>query len=447
MFQNLSEKLSAVFERLRRSGKLTEADIDSALGEVKMALLEADVNFRVVKQFTKRVKEKAIGAEIFKSLTPTQQVVKIVMDELIVLLGGERAKLTVAPQKPTVILMAGLQGSGKTTTCSKLALHLRKSDHKSPLLVACDVYRPAAVKQLEVLGAQLDVPVFTMPSGTRPVEIARAAIEHARNKELDTVIIDTAGRLHIDDEMMNEVRELKEATKPHEILLVVDAMTGQDAVNSAKSFNDLLELTGVILTKLDGDARGGAALSIREVTGKPIKFVGIGEKSSALEPFHPDRMAQRILGMGDVLTLIEKAQATMDEEKMKEMEQRLREAEFNFNDFLSQLNQIKRMGPLSQLLSMIPGFSSVPGLDQLSFDDKNFKRFEAIILSMTPEERSFPDVIDGSRRKRIATGSGNDIQNVNALLKQFSQMRQMMKNLGAMTKKHSRLSRFFGGRA
>ncbi|HOY66280.1 MAG TPA: signal recognition particle protein [Candidatus Ozemobacteraceae bacterium] len=447
MFQNLSEKLSAVFERLRRSGKLTEADIDAALSEVKMALLEADVNFRVVKQFTKRVKEKAVGAEIFKSLTPTQQVVKIVMDELIVLLGGERAKLTVAPQKPTVILMAGLQGSGKTTTCSKLALHLRKSDHKSPLLVACDVYRPAAVKQLEVLGAQLDVPVFTMPSGTRPVEIARAAIEHARDKELDTVIIDTAGRLHIDDEMMNEVRELKEATRPHEILLVVDAMTGQDAVNSAKSFNDLLELTGIILTKLDGDARGGAALSIREVTGKPIKFVGIGEKSSALEPFHPDRMAQRILGMGDVLTLIEKAQATMDEEKMKEMEQRLREAEFNFNDFLSQLNQIKRMGPLSQLLSMIPGFSSVPGLDQLSFDDKNFKRFEAIILSMTPEERSFPDVIDGSRRKRISTGSGNDIQSVNALLKQFSQMRQMMKNLGAMSKKHSRLSKFFGGRA
>ncbi len=446
MFQNLSGKLAAVFERLRRSGKLTEADIDAALSEVKMALLEADVNFRVVKQFTKRVKEKAVGAEIFKSLTPTQQVVKIVMDELIVLLGGERAKLTVASQKPTVILMAGLQGSGKTTTCAKLALHLRKNDRKSPLLVACDVYRPAAVKQLEVLGGQLDVPVFTMPSGTRPVEIARAAIEYARDKDLDTVIIDTAGRLHIDEEMMNEVRELKETTKPHEILLVVDAMTGQDAVNSAKSFNELLELSGIILTKLDGDARGGAALSIREVTGKPIKFVGIGEKSSALEAFHPDRMAQRILGMGDMMTLIEKAQATMDAEKMKEMEQRLREAEFNFNDFLSQLNQIKSMGPLSQLLSMIPGFSSVPGLDQLSFDDKNFKRFEAIILSMTPEERSFPDVIDGSRRKRISTGSGNDIQSVNALLKQFSQMRQMMKSLGSMGKK-SRLSRFFGGRA
>lgn len=446
MFQNLSGKLAAVFERLRRSGKLTEADIDAALGEVKMALLEADVNFRVVKQFTKRVKEKAVGSEIFKSLTPTQQVVKIVMDELIVLLGGERAKMTVASQKPTVILMAGLQGSGKTTTCAKLALHLRKSDRKSPLLVACDVYRPAAVKQLEVLGSQLDVPVFTMPSGTRPVEIARAAIEHARDKDFDTVIIDTAGRLHIDEEMMNEVRELKEATKPHEILLVVDAMTGQDAVNSAKSFNDLLELTGIVLTKLDGDARGGAALSIREVTGKPIKFVGIGEKSSAIEPFHPDRMAQRILGMGDVMTLIEKAQSTMDEEKMKEMEKRLREAEFNFNDFLDQLNQIKRMGPLSQLLSMIPGFSSVPGLDQLSFDDKNFKRFEAIIHSMTPEERSFPDMIDGSRRKRISNGSGNDVQSVNALLKQFSQMRQMMKSLGSMGKKSSRLSKFFGGR-
>jgi signal recognition particle subunit SRP54 len=435
MFENLSGKLFAVFEKLRKSGKLTEADIDAALGEVKIALLEADVNFRVVKQFMKRVKDKAVGQEIFKSLTPSQHVVKIVLDELAVLLGGTQAKITYSPKKPTVILMAGLQGSGKTTTAAKLALHFRKQERKKPLLVACDIYRPAAVKQLEVLGHQLDVPVFSQPPGTRPVAIAEAAIEHARNEDLDVVIIDTAGRLHIDDDMMAEIKELRDTTKPHEILLVVDAMTGQDAVSIAKSFNDLLELSGVVLTKLDGDARGGAALSIREVTGKPIKFVGIGEKLSALEPFFPDRMAQRILGMGDVLTLIEKAQANMDEEKMKELESRMREAEFNFNDFLDQLQQIKNMGPLDQLLSMIPGFSSLPKVDDLSFDNKNFKRFEAIILSMTPEERTKPDIICGGRRKRIAAGSANTIQDVNMLLKQFNQMRQMMKNFANMGKK------------
>ncbi|NLI77961.1 MAG: signal recognition particle protein [Candidatus Riflebacteria bacterium] len=445
MFQNLSEKLASIFDKLRRSGKLTEKDIDAALSEVKMALLEADVNFKVVKQFTKRVKDKAVGAEIFKSLTPTQQVVKIVMEELTTLLGGERAKITFSPRKPTVFLIAGLQGSGKTTTCAKLALHLRKNDKKNPLLVACDIYRPAAVKQLEVLGQQLGVPVFSRPPGTKPAEIAAAAVEHAREQDLDVVIVDTAGRLHIDEEMMGEVKGLKEALGPHEILLVVDAMTGQDAVTIAKSFNELLELTGIILTKLDGDARGGAALSIREVTGKPIKFVGLGEKSSALEPFYPERMAQRILGMGDVLTLIEKAQSEMDEEKMKELESRIREAEFNFNDFLDQLNQIKRMGPLDQLLGMIPGFSGVPKLSEMSFDDKNFKRFEAMILSMTPAERTNPDLIDGSRRKRIAAGSANSIQNVNMLLKQFGQMRQMMKNLSSMTKR-SKLSKFFGGK-
>ncbi len=443
MFQNLSEKLSGIFEKLRRSGKLTEADIDAALNEVKMALLEADVNFKVVKNFTKRVKEKAVGAEIFKSLTPTQMVVKFVMEELTTLLGGTQAKLTVSPRKPTVILMAGLQGSGKTTTTAKLALHLRKEEKKIPILVACDVYRPAAIKQLEVLGNQLGVPVFSKPTGARPAEIAREAIEHAREQNLDTVIIDTAGRLHIDEDMMNEIKELRDTAQPHEVLLVVDAMTGQEAVTIAKTFNETLELTGIVLTKLDGDARGGAALSIREVTGKPIKFVGIGEKASALEPFHPERMAQRILGMGDVLTLIEKAQAHMDEEKMKELETRMRQAEFNFNDFLDQLNQIKKMGPLDQLLSMIPGFSSiVPKMDGVSFDSKNFKRFEAIILSMTPEERATPDLIDGGRRKRIAKGSGNGIQEVNQLLKQFNQMRTMMKNLGAMAKK-SRLGSMF----
>ncbi len=444
MFQNLSEKFFSIFDRLRKSGKLSEKEIDAAMSEVKIALLEADVNFKVVKQFTNRVKAKAIGADVLKSLTPAQQVVKIVLDELTGLLGGKQEKLTYSSKKPTVILMAGLQGSGKTTTCAKLGLHLRKGEGKSLLLVACDVYRPAAVKQLEILGNQLGIPVFSKPPGTRPADIARAAIDHAKENDVDVVIIDTAGRLQIDEEMMAEVREIKEVTSPHEILLVVDSMTGQGAVNIAKGFNEILELSGIVLSKLDGDARGGAALSIREVTGKPIKFVGIGEKASALEPFFPERMAQRILGMGDVVSLIEKAQANMDEEKMRELENRMREAEFNFNDFLDQLNQIKKMGPLDQLLSMIPGFSSMPKLSEMSYDDKNFKRFEAIILSMTPAERANPDLIDGSRRKRIAAGSANSIQNVNLLLKQFSQMRQMMKQLGSMAKrsKLSKLSKF-----
>ncbi|MFZ2957343.1 MAG: signal recognition particle protein [Candidatus Ozemobacteraceae bacterium] len=445
MFENLSGKLFSIFDKLRKSGRLTEADIDAALQEVKRALLEADVNFRVVKNFVARVREKAVGVDVLKSLTPSQQVVKIVMDELTTLLGGAQAKIVYSPKKPTVILMAGLQGSGKTTTAGKLALLLRKSDQKNPLLVACDVYRPAAIKQLQVLGGQLDIPVFSLPAGSRPAEIARAAIEHAKNADHDVVIIDTAGRLHIDEEMMAEVRELKEVAGPHEILLVVDAMTGQDAVNIAKSFNDLLELTGIIMTKLDGDARGGAALSIREVTGKPIKYVGMGEKMAALEPFHPDRMAQRILGMGDVMTLIEKAQANMDQDKMKALELKMREADFNFNDFLDQLNAIKRMGPLDQLLSMIPGFSNaVPQMSELSFDNKQFKRFEAIILSMTAQERENPDLIDGGRRKRIATGSANTVQDVNMLLKQFDQMRKMMKNLGGMGKRSRQMGKMLG---
>ena len=446
MFQGLSEKLTSVFEKMRRSGKLTEKDIDIALNEVKMALLEADVNFKVVKNFIKRVKERALGSEILKSLTPTQQVVKIVLEELTSLLGSERSKMTVAPKKPTVILMAGLQGSGKTTTSAKLALHLRKDEKKNPMLVACDIYRPAAVKQLQVLGDQLSVEVFVGQHGQKPADIALNAIEHAKNRDYDTVIIDTAGRLHIDEQMMAEVRGIKEAVSPHEVLLVVDAMTGQDAVNMATSFNEMLELSGIVLTKLDGDARGGAALSIREVTGKPVKFVGTGEKSSSLEPFYPERMAQRILGMGDVLSLIEKAQANMDEEKMKEIEKRVLEADFNFNDFLYQLTQIKKMGPLDQLLGMIPGFSSMGNLSEFSFDDKKFKRFEAIILSMTDQERNVPDLIDGSRRKRIAVGSGNSIQDVNQLLKQFQQMRKMMKQLGSLGKRKGagRLSRLFG---
>lgn len=446
MFQGLSEKLTAVFEKMRRSGKLTEKDIDVALNEVKMALLEADVNFKVVKNFIKRVKERAIGTEILKSLTPTQQVIKIVLEELTTLLGTERTKLTVSPKKPTVILMAGLQGSGKTTTSAKLALYLRKDEKKNPMLVACDIYRPAAVKQLQVLGDQLSVEVFAGQHGQKPADIALAAIEHAKNRDFDTVIIDTAGRLHIDEQMMAEVKGIKEAVAPHEVLLVVDSMTGQDAVNMATTFNEMLELSGIVLTKLDGDARGGAALSIREVTGKPVKFVGTGEKSSSLEPFYPERMAQRILGMGDVLSLIEKAQANMDEEKMKEIEKRVLDADFNFNDFLYQLTQIKKMGPLDQLLGMIPGFSSMGNLSEFSFDDKKFKRFEAIILSMTEQERNVPDLIDGSRRKRIAAGSGNTIQDVNQLLKQFTQMRKMMKQLGSFAKRKgpSRLGKFFG---
>lgn len=446
MFQGLSEKLMSVFDNLRRSGKLTEKDIDLALNEVKMALLEADVNFKVVKTFIKRIKERALGAEILKSLTPSQQVIKIVMEELTVLLGAERSKINISSKKPTVILMAGLQGSGKTTTSAKLALHLRKEDKKTPMLVACDIYRPAAVKQLQILGDQLSVEVFTGKEGQKPASIAKDSIEHALNKDCDVVIIDTAGRLHIDDDMMNEVKEISTAVKPTEVLLVVDAMTGQDAVNMATSFNSILELTGIILTKLDGDARGGAALSIREVTGKPVKFVGIGEKTSSLEAFYPERMAQRILGMGDVMTLIEKAQANMDEQKMKEIEKRVLEAEFNFNDFLYQLTQIKKMGPLDQLLGMIPGLSSMGNLNEFSFDDKKFKRFEAIILSMTEAERNQPDLIDGSRRKRIAAGSGNDIQDVNQLLKQFSQMRKMMKQFGTLAKRKGpgRFGKLFG---
>lgn len=444
MFQNLSDRLASVFDKLRRSGKLTEKDIDVALSEVKIALLEADVNFRVVKKFIKNVKESAASSDVLKSLTPTQQVIKIVLEELTNLLGKEREKIVISSKKPTIILMAGLQGSGKTTTTAKLGLHLRKDEKKNPLLVACDIYRPAAIKQLQVLGDQLSMPVFVGEKDERPTDIAKRAIEHARDLDYDVVIIDTAGRLHIDEQMMGEVKEIKDSTSPHEILLVVDAMTGQDAVNMAKSFNELLELTGIVMTKLDGDARGGAALSIREVTGKPVKFVGLGEKASSLEPFYPERMAQRILGMGDMLSLIEKAQANMDMEQMKEMEKRVLEAEFNFNDFLVQLGQMKKMGPLDQLLGMIPGMSSMGNLSELSFDDKKFTRFEAIILSMTLKERSNPDLIDGSRRKRIAMGSGNSVQDVNLLLKQFAQMRKMMKQLGNFGKKKSKLSKFFG---
>ncbi|MBF0409217.1 MAG: signal recognition particle protein [Candidatus Riflebacteria bacterium] len=446
MFQGLTEKLSAVFGRLGKGGRLTEADIDAALQEVKRALLEADVNFKVVKNFIARVREKAVGVEILKGLNPSHQVVKIVFDELTLLLGEKNEKIVYSPKKPTIILLAGLQGSGKTTTAAKLAYVLRKNDKKNPVLVACDIYRPAAIKQLQVLGNQLTIPVFTMPEGTRPVEIAETSIKHALENDYDVVIVDTAGRLHIDEQMMIEVREIKDKLNPHEILLVVDSMTGQDAVNSAKSFNEMLEISGIVLTKLDGDARGGAAISIREVTGKPIKFIGTGEKPSALESFYPDRLAQRILGMGDVLTLIEKAEEHITEESAKAMTEKMLAADFNFNDFLDQLSMIKKMGPLDQLLSMIPGFSTaIPQISEISFENKQFKRFEAIILSMTKQERENPDLIDGSRRKRIATGSANTVQDVNGLLKSFGQMRQMMKQMGNPTKR-SRLKKLFTGR-
>lgn len=434
VFEGLSERLSAVFKRLRTHGKLTEKDVDEALREVRLALLEADVNFKVVKQFISRVRERAVGQEVLESLTPAQNVIKIVHEELIGLLGGSQAKLTVADAPPTVVMVVGLQGSGKTTTCAKLA-NLMKTHGRRPLLAACDVYRPAAVKQLQVLGEKLDVPVFSMGTDKDPVDIARAAVQAAVSKARDLVIIDTAGRLHIDDELMQELVRIKEAVKPHEILLVVDAMTGQDAVTVAQSFGERLDLTGLVLTKLDGDARGGAALSIRTVTGKPIKFAGMGEKLDALEPFHPDRMASRILGMGDILSLIEKAEANLDKEKAKKLEEKLLKADFTFEDFLDQMKQIRKMGPLDQLLGMIPGFSANKALKGLSVNEKDLAHIEAIINSMTPEERRNPSIIDGSRRRRIAKGSGTKVHDVNALLKQFAETRKLLKQLGALDKK------------
>lgn len=434
VFEGLSERLSAVFKRLRTHGKLTEKDVDEALREVRLALLEADVNFKVVKQFISRVRERAVGQEVLESLTPAQNVIKIVREELIQLLGGSQAKLTMADSPPTVVMVVGLQGSGKTTTCGKLA-NLMKTHGRRPLLVACDVYRPAAVKQLQVLGEKIDVPVFSMGTDKDPVDIARAAVQAAVSKGRDLVIIDTAGRLHIDEELMQELVRIKDAVKPHEILLVVDAMTGQDAVTVAQSFGERLDLTGVVLTKLDGDARGGAALSIRTVTGKPIKFAGMGEKLDALEPFHPDRMASRILGMGDILSLIEKAEANLDKEKAKKLEEKLLKADFTFEDFLDQMKQIRRMGPLDQLLSMIPGFSANKALKNLSVSEKDLAHIEAIINSMTPEERRNPSIIDGSRRRRIAKGSGTTVHEVNALLKQFAETRKLLKQIGALDKK------------
>jgi signal recognition particle subunit SRP54 len=402
--------------------------------EVRLALLEADVNFKVVKEFVKRVSERSVGQEVLKSLTPGQQVIKVVKEELTELMGGEQSKIAVASKPPTVIMMVGLQGAGKTTTTGKLANLLRKKYNRTPLLVAADIYRPAAIKQLETLGKQLSMPVFSLGDQVSPVEIAKQAIEKAKEEHHDYVLIDTAGRLHVDENLMGELKDIKELTKPDEIFLVVDAMTGQDAVNVAQSFNEQLGLTGVVLTKLDGDTRGGAALSIRSVTNTPIKFVGMGEKLDALEAFHPERMASRILGMGDVLTLIEKAQANVDEDKAKELEKKMRTATFTFDDFLEQLGQVRNMGPLDDILKMIPGANKMKGMDNLQIDEKQIGHVEAIIRSMTMQEKEHPETMNASRKKRIAKGSGRSIQEVNRLLKQFEEMKKMMKQVTNMQK-------------
>ena len=431
VFESLADKLQQTFKRLRGRGKLSESDVAEALREVRMALLEADVNFKVAKDFVARVKERAIGQEVLGSLTPGQHVVKIVNDDLTELLGGTQSRIAIASRPPTVIMLVGLQGAGKTTTAGKLA-HLLKRQNKRPLLVAADIYRPAAIKQLQVLGEKLETPVFTLGDQQSPVTIAEKAIEQAHLLARDVVIIDTAGRLHINEELMNELKGIKKTVKPHEILLVVDAMTGQDAVTVAESFNNDLGIDGIILTKLDGDARGGAALSIKAVTGRPIKFAGMGEKLDALEPFYPDRMASRILGMGDVLSLIEKAQSAIDFEQAKEMEKKLRKEEFTFDDFLSQLQQVKKLGSMEQILSMIPGVGNK--LKDVEIDEKELKRVEAMIQSMTRKERRDPSIINGSRRKRIAAGSGTKVQDINKLLKQFAEARKMMKRLQEMQK-------------
>lgn len=430
-FENLSGKLQDVFNKLRGKGKLTEKDVKSALREVKLALLEADVNFKIVKDFISAVTERAIGGDVLDGLNPAQQVIKIVNDELVSLMGSTQSMLTFSSSSPTVYMMVGLQGAGKTTTAGKLAGRLRKQG-KHPLLAACDVYRPAAIKQLQVVGKTYNIPVFEQGQ-TNPVDIAKQAVKYASGNGNDVVIIDTAGRLHINEELMDELANIKSEVKPQEILLVIDAMTGQDAVNVAESFNEKLGLDGIIITKLDGDTRGGAALSVRAVTGKPIKYVGMGEKLEDLEPFYPDRMASRILGMGDVLSLIEKAQQVYDENKAKELEQKMRSSEFNFEDFMSQLQQVKKMGPMKDIIKMLPGAGKL-NLDELNIEDNATAKVEAIIQSMTVEERRNPDILNGSRKKRIAKGSGRSIQEVNQLLKQFNDMKRMMKSLTDMTK-------------
>ena len=428
-FQSLTEKLANAFKKFRNKGKLTEADVKEGMREVKLALLEADVNFKVVKAFINSVTERAVGADVLESLLPAQQIVKIVNEELIKLMGGESPKINISPKPPTIIMMVGLQGAGKTTHAAKIA-NMYKQKSKNPLLVACDVYRPAAIDQLKIVGESVNVPVFSMGAKISPVEIAKAGVEYAKKNGHDMVIIDTAGRLHIDEALMEELVKIKASVNPTEILLTVDALTGQDAVNVAKTFNDLLDITGVVLTKMDGDTRGGAALSVKYITGKPIKFIGMGEKMDAIELFHPDRMASRILGMGDILSLIEKAEAAYDEKNAKELEKKMREQTFSLEDFLDQMRQLKKMGNLDQILGMMPGVNA-GALKNAQVDEKQMARIEAIILSMTPEERLKPDIINGSRRKRIAKGCGLGVEDVNRLLKQFDQMKKMMKQLSS----------------
>ena len=426
-FESLSEKLNAAFKRLRGKGRLSEADIKEAMREVRLALLEADVNFKVARDFVKTVSERAVGRDVLESLTPAQMVIKIVNEQLVSLMGGENAKLNISSKSPSVVMLVGLQGAGKTTNGAKLAALQRKQNSKRPLLVACDIYRPAAIKQLETVGAQLEVPVFQM--GTiNPVDIAKAAIEHAKKHGNDLVLLDTAGRLHIDEALMEELRDIKAATEPAEILLVIDAMTGQDAVNAASAFDEALGITGVMLTKLDGDARGGAALSVKAVTGKPIKFAGTGEKLDQIEVFHPERMASRILGMGDVLTLIEKAEQNLDEKKAAELTERLLQNRFTLTDYYEQLTQLKGMGSLQDIAGMIPGMDA-KALAGAQFDEKQLTRTEAIILSMTKKERDDPSVLNSSRKKRIAAGSGTEVVDINRLLKQFDAMKQMTKQI------------------
>ena len=438
-FEGLTEKLSAAFKRLRGKGRLTEADVKEAMKEIRMALLEADVNFKVVKQFVASVTERAVGSDVLESLTPAQMIVKIVNEELTNLMGGESTKLTISPKPPTVVMLCGLNGAGKTTNGAKLAGFLKKQG-KRPLLVACDTFRPAAITQLEVVGSQVDVPVFQMGQ-IDPIDIAKAGIEHAKKHGNDIVFIDTAGRLHVDEELMEQLKDMKAAIDPTEILLIVDAMIGQDAVNAAKAFDEALDITGVMLTKLDGDARGGAALSIKAVTGKPIKFVGQGEKLDQVDIFYPDRMASRILGMGDVLSLIEKAQQTFDAKKAAELEQKLRKNRFTLSDFYDQLVQIKSMGSLSDIAGMLPGVNA-KALEGANVDEKSLARTEAIILSMTPAEREDPSLLNNSRKKRIAAGSGTQVVDINRLLKQFDMMQQMSKQFsGKQMKRMSKLGK------
>jgi signal recognition particle subunit SRP54 len=431
-FEGLADKLQQTLKKLRGAGKLNEKDVKDAMREVKMALLEADVSFKVVKDFINKVTERAVGHDVLESLTPGQQVIKIVNEQMTELMGNTNSKIMFSSKPPTILMMVGLQGAGKTTTCGKLGLILKKQG-KNPLLVACDIYRPAAIKQLQVVGSQVGIEVFEMGDKVNPLEISKAAAAHAVKNGNDVVIIDTAGRLHINEELMDELADIKSNVRPTEILLVVDSMTGQDAVNVAESFNEKLGIDGVILTKLDGDTRGGAALSVKAITGKPIKFAGMGEKMDELEPFHPDRMASRILGMGDVLSLIERAQSAFDEKSAMEMQKKLRTQQFDFDDFLEQLQQMKKMGPLSSILEMIPGMnpSKMKGME---VDDKELVKVEAVIRSMTKKERQNPDIINGSRRKRIAAGSGTSIQDVNRVMKNFEQSKKMMKQFAGMEK-------------